>query len=349
MKQTQETGSHSLAIQANTVNLGVTPDEVRQIALDIFRANFYRLSEEAQRLAEARAAELTERLLKRLAEEAPSMLFRAKDPDMQYALFTAQREYARSGDGNLGDILLNLLVERVRAEDSQLPRIIVNEALEVVPKLTRQQMDLLTLVFLIRHVSDASEDDQINMIDQLRNYARPFLPSLTLSSVAYQHIHYTGCAVLENIIHLERFLAARSPGSFMKPIPMTRWNLLFPRGQFKALLEQISGKNAYRLKARTYSELVEQAEPMGASYSDVERIWSFVRENQVQGETFRARMAIEFPEFQGLSEVWNETALGRLELTSVGTMIAATNFERTMKKRIDLSQWIAVRPLPSIR
>ena len=48
--------------------------------------------------------------LSKLQREHPAGLEKSYDPDFQYALFTVQKEYARNGDKDLGDLLVDLLV-----------------------------------------------------------------------------------------------------------------------------------------------------------------------------------------------------------------------------------------------
>lgn len=54
-KQKQKSGDNSYNIQAQSVNVGVTYTEARQISMDVYEANFYRLSETAANKAKDRA------------------------------------------------------------------------------------------------------------------------------------------------------------------------------------------------------------------------------------------------------------------------------------------------------
>src|SRR4026209_709950 len=114
-EQSQTSGDNSVNIQGEdvTLNLGVNYSEARQIALDVFDANFYKLSQAAAEMAKQRAREIIDDFLSKLAERNPVASENTKDPDVQYAIFTAQREYARSGDKDLSDILVDILVDRV--------------------------------------------------------------------------------------------------------------------------------------------------------------------------------------------------------------------------------------------
>ena len=101
--QEQTVTESSTAIQAGgnvtLTRVGLSYAEVRDVALDVFRANFYELSDVAKEVAKTRAEEITEAFLSKLQAEHPAGLEKSNDPDFQYALFTVQKEYARNGDG----------------------------------------------------------------------------------------------------------------------------------------------------------------------------------------------------------------------------------------------------------
>ena len=100
--QEQNVAEGSTAIQAGgnvtITKTGLTYAEVRNVALDVFRANFYELAGVAKETAKARAEEITEGFLSKLQKEYPAGLEKSHDPDFQFALFTVQKEYARNGD-----------------------------------------------------------------------------------------------------------------------------------------------------------------------------------------------------------------------------------------------------------
>ena len=143
-EQSQTSGDKSLNIQGEdvTLNLGVNYSEARQIALDVFEANFYKLSPIAGNIARERASELIDDFLGKLAQKNPLGIENTKDPDVQYAIFTAQREYARSGDKDLSDILVDILVDRISQKERSILQIVLNEALQVAPKLILHQLTL---------------------------------------------------------------------------------------------------------------------------------------------------------------------------------------------------------------
>jgi len=89
-EQKQEATNGSSAIQAggdvNITNAGLTYSEVKEVALDVFRANFYELAGLAKQTARDRAEEITEDFLSKLQSENPSGFQKSQDPDFQTEL-----------------------------------------------------------------------------------------------------------------------------------------------------------------------------------------------------------------------------------------------------------------------
>lgn len=114
--QKQEAGDYSTNLQGKSIVIhqGISYADAKEIALDVYKANFLQLAQDAASLAINRAEQLTDDFLARLKERAPETIGSMRDPAMQMAIFTAQREYAKSGDMDLEDLLIDILVERPR-------------------------------------------------------------------------------------------------------------------------------------------------------------------------------------------------------------------------------------------
>lgn len=213
LKQSQRAGDHSTNVQAQQVEIhhhhhyqGLTPAEAQQVLAEaqrtlmgLFEENFLRLQASARRIAEERAREITETFLAELMERNPAGLECAQDPDMQAVLFTAQRDYARSGSEDLEQVLVNLLVQRTSAASNDLLRIVLNEAVAVAPKLTEDQLDTLSLILLFAHdvpfATDLKTWDDVKSC--LSTRVAPFIhPSLS-SFALFSHLKYTGTITID--------------------------------------------------------------------------------------------------------------------------------------------------------
>ena len=220
-KQIQKSGDDSINIQAKQIIVrGLSVEDVKTIALDVFKSNFCVLKGIAKNIAEERAEEITNKFLAELMRRNPDGLQSAEDPDVQYAIFTAQREYARTGDKELGDILVDILVDRTKQSNRSVLQIVLNESLQVAPKLTKNQLDALSIIFNFRYTVYLK---MINL-DALKHWLdyriSPFLGSLTKSTTCYQHLAYAGCGIISiGSIKLEEIFKRTYPGLFMKGFP----------------------------------------------------------------------------------------------------------------------------------
>lgn len=125
--------------------------DAKEIALQTFKDNFYKLSEVANNITMERVEDLVNNFLDKMKNEKPELITRIIDPDIQYAVINAQRQYARSGHVEAMEILTTLLKERFQvSDDDSLKRIIINESIEAMSKLTVEHIKLLTIVFLVK-------------------------------------------------------------------------------------------------------------------------------------------------------------------------------------------------------
>ena len=114
----QEGGEKSTNLQGQNVNIynGISYSDAKEIFKDLFSSNFLQLKYEAADLAQARAEEITEKFLDKLNSKSPESISQFKEPAMQDALFTTQKEFAKSGDQDLGDLLVDILIDRVQTK-----------------------------------------------------------------------------------------------------------------------------------------------------------------------------------------------------------------------------------------
>lgn len=215
---TQKSGNHSTTVQGDSVVIhqGISYEAARSIALEVYGANIVKMSEEAAQLATRRAEHLTEKFLSNVIERYPEAIVSMQDPGMQMAIFLAQKEYARSGDADLESLLIDILVERANHNEQSVDKIVLDESLTVVPKLTIEHLDALTVNFLlIRSAMDFEDIEQFcNFIeDQLIIFSR----HLTKKNSCYEHLEYAKCGSIMRVARwppIGEIIRARWPRLF---------------------------------------------------------------------------------------------------------------------------------------
>lgn len=143
----QRAGDNSTQIQIGTVNSGLGYSDVKEICTDILRTEMERYASKAFDEAERRFNVFTDNMLQRLSEIDGKLLNRFEEPAVQMSFHEATKSYIRSGDEFTKENLIDLLIERLRgAETSTTLSAVIDEAIQIVPKLTESTLSLLALI-----------------------------------------------------------------------------------------------------------------------------------------------------------------------------------------------------------
>lgn len=348
--QRQQGGDDSTNIQSAgdvTVVGGASVDEVRDIALDVFRKNFLELGAQAADLARGRAERLTENFLSELERRLPAGLGTARDPDMQYSLFNAQREFARSGEPDLEAALVDLLVDRAGEQERSTRAVVLNEAITVAPKLTVAQRRAIATCFLLKYTTwrGPLNIDVFYQLD-IRQSLLPVVDGLPRHQSDYQHIEYVGAgAVGIGSVDLGTALIHQAPGCFTTgftrdEVP-TLGNLL---DNSKLIVPCIRDDTRLQIAAQHEDDLDAAAAATGASDQltddQLTELRAVFGRGRLAPQIALEELTTRVPESSELVTVWQESALKNLTLTSVGLAIGHGYWRRVTASPSPLSIWI---------
>lgn len=345
--QKQDVAEGSTAIQAGgnvtITKTGLTYSEVRDVALDVFRENFYELAGVAKEIARARAEEITEAFLEKLQKENPTGLDNSYDPDFQYALFTVQKEYARNGDKDLGDLLVDLLVDRSKQEQRDILQIVLNESLNTAPKLTENQLASLAVIFLFKYTQNFKIGNHKLLGEYLDKNVAPFVSKIGKNQACYQHLEYSGCGSIGlGMITLESIFGNTYQGQFLKgfdkqEITDKGISIGFDTNFFVPCLNDPS-----KIQVRANSkELLEKALDDHKIISDDRtKIIELFNNGKMNDNEIKEKCIEIRPYMKELFEVWSESSMKEFTLTSVGIAIGHANIKRLVGEFSNLSIWI---------
>jgi hypothetical protein len=345
-EQTQQVGEGATAIQAAgnvVVNNGLSYTEVRAVVLDMFRSNFLQLAGEAKEVARQRAEEITDKFLEKLQKENPAGLSQAHTPDFQYGLFSVQRDFARTSDVDLGDLLVDLLVDRTKHPKRDMVQIVLNECLLVAPKLTNEQLSALAVVFYFKYCSEVGILTFQQLSARLDQFVRPFLSSLPRSATSYQHLEFAGCGTVQvTSSSLEDILWNRYQGLFDKgfdAFELSGAAFYFNQNQ------QLTGTCALdsskiQVRAQNVDHLDKLLSAYRVSAEDAQKLRQAFGKNRLTSPEIKAKCIEVFPDIQLLFELWTSTNLHNITLTSVGIGLAHANIKRLNGEFADLSIWV---------
>lgn len=347
IENNQKAGESSRNYQAGrdiVVHQGVSYADAHEIALNIFQAALPQLMDHARETARERAEEITDEFLDRLDSEQQDAFESLADPDVQVSLSEAQKGYARTGDGDLRESLVELLVRRVGEEAGNLRSIALNEAIASTPKLTEGQRRAIAWVFFVRHTRPAN----INTIDGfyaiLRNASLALAGDVPKSTVDYQHIEYVGAgAVSVREFNIYSSLTSGVEGLFTTgflegEVEEGLWREMKDENLLQPCL-----RDPRKIQIRILGS--EDVKPILSEHG-LAHLESKVHEAMQLGlmdsESIEQEILLKVPEMENVLKSWcdQESALNKLTLTSVGIALGYAYWQRMTKDNAPLSMWL---------
>ncbi|WP_409074271.1 LPO_1073/Vpar_1526 family protein [Micromonospora chalcea] len=338
----QRGGDNSTLYQASVAHYGISYADAKEIALDVFQKNFLQLSEEAAEVAARRAEAATEAFFKQLQSKYPEAIAAAREPGFQRALFSVQLNAACSEDGAMDGLLVEVLVERANEIGKSLRRIVLDEALLTIPKITTAQMETLSLCFYLKQVAHSgfshSHDSALEALHQmLRICVAPFQDA-AISLKELRHLQYAGCiSISAGSSTVGETYARTYPGLFCNPInPHSVKDVLRP-----AFIPHPEHRASLRIPVVKREDLDPYLEGKGMieHRSDIESILSAnsMPHNLVLDKLCEAGGAVETVLRKWEADPRN---MSYVELTSVGTAIGHANLVRATAFSTPLEVWI---------
>lgn len=291
--------------------------------------------------AENRAQKVLDRFIDRILAEYPQALRDVNEPDFRYALYSAQKAAARSGNPNLEEVLVEMLVDRSKQPQYSLTQLVLNEAIDVVPKITIGQMNVLVLVVIFHRITFPSVSTFDNFLKTMDIYLAPFVEDLPTSSGSINHLLYSGCGTLHMVrTGMSAAIGNQYPGIFstgvsdadvrIKGLGSAGRSMLIPCEHNTSLVQVMGSTSAM------FKQICEQK---GVSTQDREMLESVFLSSKLPHKSIRDRCLAERPYFSRIFEAWDGSDLMELVPSNIGLAIAHARLSCCGK--IDpLSQWI---------
>lgn len=363
-KQHQRAGDNSQLLQVegdfnNThIHEGATLDDIKQVALLVFEANFHKLAEEAQAIALQRVETITERIIHRLWKEHPTGIKSVNDPDFQYALYSAQKEYARNGDDSTGNILVDLIAERCNCTDRNIRKIICDDSLNVIPRLNGEMISVLGVVFFFTRyygeskISNTSSTlnarypdiSKTSLSQYFNKYFSPFNSLLYTSYHLYKHLESISCWTLtnNNTESLLDIISKKYSGYFQTGFTQTQLSKTGINGSDQEKLIFKSPNNPSKLQFNTLNhiQLSLQYQILNLDNNIRKNLNKLFNTHMLDKNEIAHEIVSTCPGMGELFGVWDRNNLGKIELTGSGIAIGHAALKNHAPDIPDLSYWI---------
>lgn len=340
----QEGGENSTNLQGQNIviNQGITYQDAKNIALDVFKSNYLELSTKAAETAKQRAEELVDDFLTEVQKRSPESISSMENPGMQYAIFTAQKEYAKTGDKDLSDMLVDILVDRAAQQERNLKQIVLDESLSIVPKLTLSQLDTLTIIFILKYSRNHNVGNLLLLKKYLDDYIAPFTQLLSKENSLYQHLEFAGCGSISiGSAQIESILLTTYKGLFCKGFTKEQIESTIPLDNVKSLIVPcLQDSTKLQLAAMDEDALEQIATVLGLAIDQINLLKPFLNNYQMGADEVKTFLKKQGDFIDVLFDIWDNSPLKNMTLTSVGIAVATANLRRKTGISVDLGIWI---------
>ena len=197
-RSNQKSGSNSINIQeSQNINIGLSYTESKELFTDLFEKNFPHFRKIAQEEAERNIEKLSAKFADKLNELESFNYKVLETPDFHYNLYKAIEIGARNGNEELHNFVAKILVKRIQFDNNETKRIILNESITTIEKISINQLKLLTFSFLFFTYFKMSRSENWESLNSyIKEYVESFM-DYNYRIIDIQHLIYSNCATLE--------------------------------------------------------------------------------------------------------------------------------------------------------
>ena len=346
-KQKQSVTDGSLAVQAAgdaTVNVGITTDDMRAI-VESMAEQLPKYAAVAAAVVEERLKAFEDKIVERFESELRDNRTAFEDPDFQYLLVSAQQTYARSGDDQTCDNLVNLIAERSKHKGRSLVSLSLNSAVERAGVLSRQEFAALSYAFFMRKVRRMGVASVEQLAAFLGGFLNPLLPDMPRTDTSYSYLESIGCGKISmGSTDMPNILVRTYPNLFCE-LSVDRLTNDTGDADFVQMLVDAGflvpqPNGSLRLAPLSVDDFLEGVKNAGFDQAKGEATWGSIESQALPPDKISNFLAENGFDAQSHFQLWNDTALKHFEVTAVGTAIAYANLREIGDFPADLSIWL---------
>src|SRR3989338_10368241 len=203
----QKSGDNSTNLQAggsNTVNNNaVALYSIEEVSKQLLGSVFGELPDETKTQITQNQKSYFQALsenLQKIVKDSSDLKKVIDSPDFQYISKKASISASRSSSTDLHKNLSSLIIQRVNFDNEDLKRIVYNEAVTTIEKLTTDQLKILTLCFLFKRTKFNGLSSLEKFKQFLDQKIKPFI-DFKRTTAEFEHLAYTGCASISIASH----------------------------------------------------------------------------------------------------------------------------------------------------
>jgi hypothetical protein len=344
-RQDQNVEAGGTALQAGqdiVIHHGVSPEQMSEIMVAIAKTAAM-FTKEALDVANARIDDFRDEVLKRFSQDGKADPEAFKDPDFQYLLRDAQEAIARSGDEAVRDTLVDIIARRSMEKTRTRLAITLNDAATKAVNLTHNEFSALSLIYLLRYTLDHSIRNLQTLGAYVENKLMPFAKDVSREESSFWHMQAQSCGNIEmGVIDLQTIFRRSYGGVLGDGFTREQLEASLPDGKRTVLdgliIPCLNDASKLQPAAIRFDVLKEMAaDKIELTEGELQNVWNLF-EGTITDIPGRVSSAVV--EAPLLFDIWNNTRLKNLSLTSVGIAIGHANATKVVGFDAHLNIWI---------
>ena len=312
-----------------------------------FKANSSVYTEIAKKTIDERVVNITDDIFTMIYSELPDTVEKLVEPAVQDTLLKIQKEYAKNDDPALKERLIALLKNRLKADEKDMETIVLDEALEIVPKLTGIQLNILSLHLTVLRILHHEVTNRDTFFHMLTSKILLFYSNRMSKTIEYAHLQYLGCTGI---------LSEGSTYKQIEEIFRNRYAGLFSRGfsreefyeymgieiqEFQQLITTCQiDKEKYQFNAMNENVLKYSIAQSGKQEYE-EKLLQYYKEHIMEVKEIKDDISSHVQGFEELADFWKKTSeFKSMNLTSVGIEIGLLNYNLQTGSKIQWKDFI---------
>lgn len=348
----QKSGSNSKNIQGENITLNeyvntsnaVALYSIEEVAKQLMGSVFGELPADTKKEIETNQKSYFQALsenLGKIIKQNEDLQKVISSPDFQYISKTAAISASRSSSAELHKNLSSLITQRINNDDEDLKRIVYDEAISTIGKLTANQLKIITLCYLLKYTSYGGIVSWDAYKTYLDSNIKPFL-GFKNTNAEFQHIVYAGCGSIgirgADLINIHRQQYAFLFSNLTEKEQIDNLTLADEIKEEIVALDEEEDKYFIRFKNKT--ELEKYLKGKQCDEETIVKLVTIYESHIKNNAEIKKKITEETDTGKELVELWEKSQIKHLSLTSVGIAIAASYFEQITGEKIDISIWI---------
>lgn len=336
-ENTQQSGDNSINVHAGgdvSICTGISYDDVKAIARDVFRSEYEKLTVQARETARDQVEGCFDRWLPCLPEEK---FQRFKEPKVQFALHDIFSSYlASDADEDMEKILLNALKDCLDDESTQ-KNAVIRRAVQILPMLTKKHIDYLSFIYCFININ-YRDIGRHRIVEDLKYVTSSLYSKEFLQDDFIDILNYSGCLYyrsgLKKYLDFEQYIIIQNPHIFTYHITKKDISSIFGNDLPKAIdlfTPESQHTGQLVLKKMTQPHLTAELKIRGLERYDIE-FFKFLSTAcpREQVHTFLQEIS---PDLLQFVNAWNDSdqEYSWQVFTAIGIAIAIFNCKAKME------------------